>query len=134
MHYLKYNLMTGEIVTTGFCSDADVVNQPIDFGVEGMLCGPVTQGASWKENYVDLATLTLKNRPFFPIQDTHLVVGEHMVFCLPEGVHVSIDNMDWIVLKDGVLELEATTPASYSVRFKKWPYRDAEVKVVVNEA
>ena len=62
-----------------------------------------------------------------------VLVGETVTLSVPVGTTVTVDDTQH-VLEDGSLELAADMPAEYSLVFRLWPYLDATVEVVVNEA
>lgn len=75
-------------------------------------------------------------RPNIPLSATDLLrnVGETFsIGGLPKPCKVLVDGEEHVV-DDGKLQITADMPAEYELLFTQWPYKDALVRITINEA
>lgn len=127
-HYFAIHDSTGRIRQSGYAtSQAGSVAAPDS----DLTAVEVAHRPDLKTEWIDGDVLTA--RPTFDAFDTLAIAADGVAAAtlanLPTGTVVTIDAQSWTI-NDGSFVFKTTTPATYDVQVRLWPYQDYDVEIV----
>lgn len=128
-HFVVYG-KSGQILRTGFCSEADVRLQPEGDG-EGVLA--LEEMCRYEDHYVAGGEIRL--RPTLALQLDKPVVAPNEIATIsgvPRGCEVVFDGESHAI-NDGVLEWSSAVVGSYELLFSFFPFREEIIAIEVAE-